>query len=84
MVANYRDLPVSPRSIGFQHIIDLPAIEKSRYFAQPRVIIVKYWSLKKQTKNKQATKHKSYIELMRKRPDSAISRIKAARNFFML
>ena len=37
IVAKYHDLPVSRRSI-----IDLLATDKSRYFAQPRPIIVNY------------------------------------------
>ena len=45
VVAKYRDLSVSRRSIiclglRFRQIIDLLAIDKSRYFAQPRRIIV--------------------------------------------
>ena len=38
VIAKYRDLLVSRRSI----IIDLLATDKSRYFAQPRPIIVHY------------------------------------------
>ena len=38
VIAKYRDLLVSRRSI----IIDLLATDKSRYFAQPRAIIVHY------------------------------------------
>ena len=48
--AKYRDLLVSRRSIiclclRHRQIIDLLATDKSRYFAQPRPIIV-YYSLK--------------------------------------
>ena len=46
VIAKYRDLSVSRRSIicfslRLRRIIDLHATEKSRYFAQPRPIIVK-------------------------------------------
>ena len=51
VVAKYRDLSVSRRSIiclslRLRQIIDLLATDKSRYFAQPRLIIVKYLQLK--------------------------------------
>ena len=47
VIAKYRDLSVSCRSIIFlsvrlRQIIDLLAIDKSRYFAQPRPIIANY------------------------------------------
>ena len=43
VIAKYRDLSVSRRSIICRRrIIDLLATDKSRYFAQPRPIIVKY------------------------------------------
>ena len=47
VIAKYRDLSVSRRSIiclslRLRQIIDLLATDKSRYFAQPRPIIVKY------------------------------------------
>ena len=47
VIAKYRDLSVSRRSIiclslRLRQIIDLLASDKSRYFAQPRPIIVKY------------------------------------------
>ena len=43
VIAKYRDLSVSRRSIiCLSQIIDLLATDKSRYFAQPRPIIVKY------------------------------------------
>ena len=47
VVAKYRDLSVSRRSIiclslRLRQIIDLLATDKSRYFAQPRPIIVNY------------------------------------------
>ena len=47
VIAKYRDLSVSRRSIiclslRLRQIIDLLATEKSRYFAQPRPIIAKY------------------------------------------
>ena len=38
VIAKYRDLSTSRRS----QIIDLLAADKSRYFAQPRPIIVNY------------------------------------------
>ena len=46
-IAKYRDLSVSRRSIIclgllLRQLIDLLATDKSRYFAQPRSIIVKY------------------------------------------
>ena len=49
--AKYRDLSVSHRSIiclslRLRQIIDLLATDKSRYFAQPRPIIVNYSSLR--------------------------------------
>ena len=49
VIAKYHDLSVSHRSIfclslQLQHIIDLLATEKSRYFAQPRPIIVNSYS----------------------------------------
>ena len=48
VIAKYRDLSVSRRSIiclslRLRQIIDLLATDKSRYFAQPRPIIVNYW-----------------------------------------
>ena len=47
VIAKYRDLSVSRRSIiclslRLRQIIDLLATDKSRYFAQPRPIIVNY------------------------------------------
>ena len=47
VITKYHDLPVSRRSIfclslRLRHVIDLLATDKSRYFAQPRPIIVKY------------------------------------------
>ena len=47
VTTKYRDLPVSRTSIiclslRLRQIIDLLATDKSRYFAQPRPIIVKY------------------------------------------
>ena len=50
--AKYRDLSVSRRSIiclslRLRQIIDLLATDKSRYFAQPRPIIVNYLLTKK-------------------------------------
>ena len=47
VIAKYRDLSVSRRSIicrslRLRQIIDLLATDKSRYLAQPRPIIVKY------------------------------------------
>ena len=49
VIAKYRDLSVSCRSIiclslRLQQIIDLLATDKSRYFAQPRPIIVNYFT----------------------------------------
>ena len=45
--AKYRDLSVSRRSIiRLRQIIDLLATDKSRYFAQPRSIIVNYYTVK--------------------------------------
>ena len=35
---------VSVSQINLRQIIDLLALDKSRYFAQPSSIIVKYWS----------------------------------------
>ena len=51
VIAKYRDLSVSRRSIiclslRLRQIIDLFATDKSRYFAQPRPIIVNYPSSK--------------------------------------
>ena len=50
VIAKYRDLPVSRRSfislslrLRLRQIIDLFATDKSRYFAQPRPIIVNYY-----------------------------------------
>ena len=48
VITKYQDLPVSRRSIiclslRLRQIIDLLDADKSRYFAQPRPIIVKYW-----------------------------------------
>ena len=47
VIAKYGDLSVSRRliiclSLRLRQIIDLLATDKSRYFAQPRPIIVKY------------------------------------------
>ena len=47
VIAKYRDLPVSRRSVicrslRLRQIIDLLATDKSRYFAQPRPIIANY------------------------------------------
>ena len=47
VTTTYRDLPVSrtsiiSRSLRLRQIIDLLATDKSRYFAQPRPIIVSY------------------------------------------
>ena len=47
VIAKYRDLSVSRRSIiclslRLRQIIDLLTTDKSRYFAQPRPIIVNY------------------------------------------
>ena len=47
VTTTYRDLPVSRtsiirRSLRLRQIIDLLATDKSRYFAQPRPIIVSY------------------------------------------
>ena len=51
VLAKYRDLSVARRSmiclcLWYRQIIDLPATDKSRYFAQPRPIIDKYFFLK--------------------------------------
>ena len=48
VIAKYRDLSLSRRSIiclslRLRQIIDLLATDKSRYFAQPRPIIVNYF-----------------------------------------
>ena len=48
-IAKYRDLSVARRSIiclclRHRQIIDLLATDKSRYFAQPRPIIVYYFN----------------------------------------
>ena len=48
VITKYHDLPVSRRSIiclslRLRQIIYLLATDKSRYFAQPRPIIVNYW-----------------------------------------
>ena len=43
VITKYRDLSVSRRSIMCRQIIDLLATDKSRYFAQPRSIIVNYY-----------------------------------------
>ena len=55
-IAKYRDLSVSCRSImclnlRLRQIIDRLATDKSRYFAQPRPIIVNYFSQYKQDTN---------------------------------
>ena len=55
--AKYRDLSVSRRSIiclclRHRQIIDLLATDKSRYFAQPRPIIVYYYAGDKLLMNK--------------------------------
>ena len=42
VITKYHDLPVSRRSIIW--IIELLTTDKSRYFAQPRPIIVKYFT----------------------------------------
>ena len=42
IIAKCRDLSVSRKSIRLRQIIDLLATDKSRYFAQPRPIIVNY------------------------------------------
>ena len=42
VIAKYRDLSVSRRSIMCRQIIDLLATNKSLYFAQPRSTIVNY------------------------------------------
>ena len=47
VMAKYRDLSVCRRSficlsLRLRQIIDLPATDKSQYFAQPRSIIVNY------------------------------------------
>ncbi len=52
VLAKYRDLSVSRRSIiclslRLRQIIDLLATNKSRYFAQPRPITVKYFQFRK-------------------------------------
>ena len=54
VIAKYRDLSVSRRSIiclnlRLRQIIDLLATDKSRYFVQPRPIIVNYFVYKKQS-----------------------------------
>ena len=51
VIAKYRDLSVSRRSIiclsvWLRQIIDLLATDKSRYFAQPRPIIISHWPTK--------------------------------------
>ena len=51
VIAKYRDLSVSRRSIiclslRLRQIIDLLATDKSRYFAQPRPIIANYYTLR--------------------------------------
>ena len=48
VIAKYRDLSVSRRSViclslRLRQIIDLLVTDKSRYFAQPRPIIVNYY-----------------------------------------
>ena len=58
VVAKYHDLSVSRRSIiwlslRLRQIIDLLATDKSRYFAQPRpiiIIVVNYYSPKRYEK----------------------------------
>ena len=52
VIAKYRDLSVSRRSIiclilRLRQIIDLLATDKSRYFAEPRPIIVNYHASEK-------------------------------------
>ena len=56
VIAKYCDLSVSRRSIiclnlRLRQIIDLLATDKSRYFAQPRPIIVNYLLLTEITKS---------------------------------
>ena len=55
VIAKYRDLSVSRRSIiclslRLRQITDLHATDKSRYFAQPRPIIVKYLPIRSRGK----------------------------------
>ena len=52
MIAKYCDLSMSRRSIiclslRLRQIIDLLATDKSQYFAQPRPIIVNYFSMRR-------------------------------------
>ena len=56
VIAKYRDLSVSRRSIiclslRLRQIIDLLATDKSRYFAQPRPIIAKCYYVFKNINN---------------------------------
>ena len=60
VVAKYRDLSVSRRSIicrsrRLRQIIDLLATDKSRYFSQPRPIIAKYLSVSDSVRKQPAT-----------------------------
>ena len=64
VIAIYRDLSVSRRSIiclslRLRRIIDLLATDKSRYFAQPRPIIVKYLRIETKFEEKMRGKHTS-------------------------
>ena len=66
-VAKYRDLSVARRSIislclRHQQIIDLLATDKSRYFAQPRPIIVYYSSFPVYVQSDQQVKYLSLTE----------------------
>ena len=56
VIAKYRDLSVSRRSIicrsrRMRQIIDLLATDKSRYFAQPRPIIAKCFTTEADNEN---------------------------------
>ena len=52
VITKYRNFSVSRRSIiclSIRQIIDLLATDKSRYFAQPRPIIVNYFPMRRVT-----------------------------------
>ena len=68
VIAKYRDLPGSRTSIiclslRLRQIIDLLAIDKSRYFAEPRPIIVNY--LVKHIKEKNTPKSWRLVQCLR-------------------
>ena len=67
VIAKYRDLSVSRRSIiclslRLRQIVDLLDTDKSRYFAQPRPIVVKYFPRNTRTVNNRELKHATFFK----------------------